>query len=45
MPLEKKSSDSARSRNIGKLVKEGKDKKQAAAIAYRIQKNAKKDKK
>jgi len=37
MPLEHSKSNKARSRNIETEIKAGKDPKQAAAIAYRIQ--------
>ena len=40
MPLEKNRSDAARSRNIGTEIKAGKDPKQAAAIAYSVQRHA-----
>lgn len=41
MPLEHSASDEARSRNIGREINAGKSKKQAAAIAYSVQRKAK----
>lgn len=41
MPLIKSSSNKARSANIGKEIAAGKDPKQAAAIAYSVQRKAK----
>lgn len=45
MPLSKSTSDKARSENIQKEIDSGKDPKQAVAIAYSVQREAKKDKK
>ena len=45
MPLDKRKIKSAVSRNISKLVKEGKKRKQAIAIALDIKKRAKMSKK
>ena len=44
MPLKKSASKSALSKNIVTEVKAGKSVKQAAAIAYSVQKSAKKKK-
>lgn len=40
MPLEQSKSNEARSRNIATEIKAGKDPKQAAAIAYSVQRKA-----
>lgn len=45
MPLKKGSSDKTRSKNIATEVRAGKPAKQAAAIAYRIQRESKRKKK
>lgn len=45
MPLKKGSSDKTRSTNIATEIRHGKPKSQAAAIAYRIQREAKRKKK
>lgn len=45
MPLSKSTSDKARSENIKREIDSGKDPKQAVAIAYSVQREAKKDKK
>jgi hypothetical protein len=45
MPLENSKSDAARSRNIKREIKAGKPPKQAAAIAYDVQRRAKKGQK
>jgi hypothetical protein len=45
MPLVKGKSKSAFSENVKRLVKEGYDQKQAVAIAYDIQRKARKAKK
>lgn len=42
MPLKKGPSDKTRSANIATEIRHGKSPKQAAAIAYRIQREAKK---
>jgi hypothetical protein len=44
MPLQKGSSQSAFDKNFKQLLKDGYDKKQALAIAYDIQRKAKKKK-
>ena len=44
MPLKKSASDKARSENIKREIEAGKPPKQAAAIAYRVQREAKKGK-
>ena len=44
MPLIKSASDKARSKNIGELIASGRPKDQAAAIAYDVQRRAKKKK-
>lgn len=41
MPLENSSSDKVRSENIKREIDAGKDPKQAAAIAYSVQRKAK----
>ncbi len=41
MPLKKGSSDAARSKNIETLIKEGRSREQAAAIAYHEQRMSK----
>ncbi len=43
MPLKHSVSDEARSQNIAELIKAGHTPKQAAAIAYRVQREAKAD--
>jgi hypothetical protein len=45
MPLIKSSSKEARQKNIEKEIASGKDPKQAVAIGYSVQREAKKDKK
>lgn len=45
MPLIKSGSDKARQKNIEKEIAAGKDPKQAVAIGYSVQREAKKDKK
>lgn len=45
MPLIKSSSKEAREKNIQKEIASGKDPKQAVAIGYSVQREAKKDKK
>ena len=45
MPLIKSGSDKARQKNIEKEIASGKDPKQAVAIGYSVQREAKKDKK
>jgi hypothetical protein len=45
MPLKKSGSNKARSENIRREIKAGKPPKQAAAIAYSVQRAAKKRKK
>lgn len=42
MPLDKSASDAARSKNIAAEIRAGKDPKQAAAIGYSVQREAKK---
>lgn len=42
MPLKHSKTDKARSENIAREVKAGRDPKQAVAIAYSIQRDAKK---
>ena len=42
MPLIKSSSNQARGKNIATEIRAGKDPKQAAAIAYSVQREAKK---
>lgn len=44
MPLEKSKSNAARSRNIKREIKAGKSPKQAAAIGYSVQRQARKSK-
>lgn len=44
MPLDKSSSDKARKENLLREIASGKDPKQAAAIAYSVQREAKKKK-
>ena len=44
MPLIKSSSDTARSENIATEIRAGRKPSQAAAIAYRVQREAKKKK-
>lgn len=45
MPLIKSGSDKARQKNIEKEIASGKDPRQAVAIGYSVQREAKKDKK
>jgi hypothetical protein len=45
MPLKRGTSDETRSENIRREIHAGKDPKQAAAIAYRVQREAKAKKK
>ena len=45
MPLIKSGSKEAREKNIAKEIASGKDPKQAVAIGYSVQREAKKDKK
>ena len=45
MPLKKSKTDKARSENIAELIKSGRPKDQAVAIAYDVQREAKKKKK
>lgn len=45
MPLIKSASKEARQKNIEKEIASGKDPKQAVAIGYSVQREAKKDKK
>ena len=45
MPLKKSKSNKARSANIATEIRAGKNPKQAAAIAYAVQRKAKKGKK
>lgn len=40
MPLEKSGSDEARSKNIAELIRSGKPKDQAIAIAFDVQRKA-----
>lgn len=42
MPLKRDASDESRSANIKQLIKDGYSRKQAAAIAYNIQRKSKK---
>jgi len=43
MPLKKGTSKETLSKNIAELVKSGRDKKQAAAIAYSVKRKAEKE--
>jgi hypothetical protein len=45
MPLKRGTSDETRSENIAREIRAGKPQKQAAAIAYRVQREAKAKKK
>lgn len=44
MPLIKSTSDKARNKNIGELIASGKPEDQAVAIAYSVQRRARKKK-